>query len=540
MKRIKKLKYLIALILLCSLSLPSFAAEWQWSVEIKSIISGETNNHPRAFLWIPSNCKQVRGVVVGMHNMIEEGIFENRQFRDAMTELGFAEIWITPGLEPLFDVTKGAQQSFDEAVNSLAEVSGYSELKFAPVVPIGHSAYATYPWNFGAWNPDRTLAMLSVHGDAPLTNLTGCGRPNLNWENRTIEGVPGLMVMGEYEWWEDRLTPAIAYKNKYPKAPISLLADAGHGHFDYSDGMVNYLAMFLKKVAALRLPAVMPIDKPVTLIPIDPTKGWLADRWRKDSLPQAKVAPYNQYKGNKTEAFWYLDKDMADATEKYYAKTRGKKEQYIGFMQNDKLLSYNPTLHARINARFVPEQDGLTFHLSAVFTDTLRVKGITEHVAGKVNITRICGPVEKVNDTTFTVRFYRMGFNSPKRTGDIWLLGSNDGDKEYKSTVQQLNLRIPLCNAEGIKQNITFEPLQNVIRKTKDISLRATSDSGMPVSFYVMEGPAEIKESKLVFTKIPPRTKYPVKVTVVAWQYGRSVESKVQTAEPVSRSFYIK
>jgi len=55
-----------------------------------------------------------------------------------------------------------------------------------------------------------------------------------------------------------------------------------------------------------------------------------------------------------------------------------------------------------------------------------------------------------------------------------------------------------------------------------------------------MEGPAEIKDGKLVLTKIPPRAKYPVKVTVVAWQYGRGVEPKVQTAEPVSRSFYIE
>lgn len=50
-------------------------------------------------MWIPSGCKQVRGVVVGMHNMQEEGIMENEKFRKVMAEIGFAEIWITPGLE---------------------------------------------------------------------------------------------------------------------------------------------------------------------------------------------------------------------------------------------------------------------------------------------------------------------------------------------------------------------------------------------------------------------------------------------------------
>ena len=85
----------------------------------------------------------------------------------------------------------------------LADVSGYSELKNVPIVPIGHSAMATYPWNFAAWNAERTLAVISLHGDAPRTNLTGYGRENLEWgRTRNINGIPGLMIEGEYEWWE--------------------------------------------------------------------------------------------------------------------------------------------------------------------------------------------------------------------------------------------------------------------------------------------------------------------------------------------------
>jgi len=148
--------------------------------------------------------------------------------------------------------------------------------------------------------------------------------------------------------------------------------------------------------------------------------------------------------------------------------------------------------------------------------------------------------VEKVNDSTFTVCFYRMGLNSVKRTGDIWLIGTSEGDKEYKSTVQQLNIRIPHRNIDGKLQHIRFDSLPNVTRINKLIHLRATSDSGMPVYFYVQEGPAEIKDGELVFTKIPPKAKFPIKVTVVAWQYGRSIEPKIQTAEPISRAFYIK
>jgi hypothetical protein len=62
----------------------------------EGLISEETNANPQAFLWIPENCKEVKGVVVGMHNMIEEGMLENENFRKKLTELGLAEVWVTP------------------------------------------------------------------------------------------------------------------------------------------------------------------------------------------------------------------------------------------------------------------------------------------------------------------------------------------------------------------------------------------------------------------------------------------------------------
>ena len=61
----------------------------------------------------------------------------------------------------------------------------------------------------------------------------------------------------------------------------------------------------------------------------------------------------------------------------------------------------------------------------------------------------------------------------------------------------------------------------------------------MPVYFYIKEGPAIIKDGKLVFTKIPPRSQFPIKVTVAAWQYGRDSEPKIKSAEPVEQTFYI-
>lgn len=515
------------------------AAPWQWSVEIKELISEETNAHPSAFLWIPENCKQVRAVIIGQHNMTEETIFEHPQFRKNMSKLGIAEIWITPGIDQRWDVTKGTQQIFETIMKNLSEISGYAELEFAPVIPVGHSAMATYPWNFAAWNPERTLAVLSIHGDSPRTHLTGYGRTNLDWGTRTIEGIPSLMVMGEDEWWEDRLITSFDYRREYPNAPLSFLADAGHGHFDISDELIDYLSLFLKKAVQYRLPKHSPLDALVQLIPVEAKNGWLADRWRKNEMPTAEAASYDKYKGDKNHAFWYFDKEMADTTEKYYANERGKTEQYIGFEQKGKLITFNPKSHVRMSPSFQPEADGVTFHLKAVYTDTLRNEYSKEHSTRPIRMSRICGPVEVVNDTTFTVRFYRMGLDNPKRTGSICLMASVKQDHKYRSAVQQVEIRIPYRNKEGIPQHITFPKLSDVKASVKEITLKGTSDSGLPVCYYVKEGPAEIKGDKLVLTKIPPRAKFPVKVTVVAWQYGRSGEPQVQTAEAMEQSFYI-
>jgi len=59
------------------------------------------------------------------------------------------------------------------------------------------------------------------------------------------------------------------------------------------------------------------------------------------------------------------------------------------------------------------------------------------------------------------------------------------------------------------------------------------------VAYFVKVGPASLEGSTLRINAIPPRSKFPIKVTVVAYQWGRAVEPKVQTAVPVEQTFMI-
>ena len=325
-----------------------------------------------------------------------------------------------------------------------------------------------------------------------------------------------------------------------------------------SDRTAAYIALFLKKVLAARLTETyLTADdaeegKSVELKAVNPRDGWLAQRWvRGDGATgemrnassvtpprRVKPAPYAQYKGDPHDAFWYFDREMAELTETIYRDEQNKEPSYVSFVQEGKLLSYDENAHVRITARFRPEADGLTFRMKAVHTDSTYRTIVEKAGVTQPKITRICGPVEQVDDTTFRVSFYRMGMYNRRRTTGITLLASFDGDKERKSAVQELSFDIPYRHTEGRRQHILFPDIPDVKLGTEIVKPEAVSDCGRPVSYYIKEGPAEVKNGQVVFTPIPPRTRFPVKVTVVAWQYG--LDGVVQTAEPVERTFYIR
>ena len=113
----------------------------------------------------------VAAVMFAFQNMNEETLFKMDTFRERMARAGVALVWIVPGCGQEWDVSTGVQENFNRMLSALATESGHPEIADAPLIPFGHSAQATMPWNFAAWNPERTLCVISYHGDAPRTNL---------------------------------------------------------------------------------------------------------------------------------------------------------------------------------------------------------------------------------------------------------------------------------------------------------------------------------------------------------------------------------
>ena len=305
-------------------------------------------------------------------------------------------------------------------MTAIAYQSNHLEIAKCPGIPFGHSAQATFPWNFAAWNPERTLCILSFHGDAPRTNLCGYGTANIEWgRTRNIDGIPGLMIEGEYEWWEARVRPALAFRMMYPNSCISFLCDAGSGHFECMPETAEYIAKFIDKAMQYRL------QTDGTLKKLNPQEGWFACRYNPDLQPndgngakddvfvidkRPKPAPYADYQGDHHDAFWYFDQEMAELTEARYAETRGKQMRPL---------------------------EKLTYTISS------DGKKVAVRVAADVHVEVISGPLRKVNNHTFEVYPYEAGLDNPKRSYTAWLIAIRDGDIQYKRAVQPIEVKLP-------------------------------------------------------------------------------------------------
>lgn len=379
-------------------------------------MSGEPGN--RVCLRLPRGAKEVKATLYCHQNMTEEVLFRSQPFTSKMDSLGVAMVFVQSGSQN-WDPTTDCQQRFENIIAELAKNTEHPEIATAPIIPFGHSAQATFPWNFAAWNPEKTLCIISFHGDAPRTNLCGYGRANVEWgRTRNIDKIPGLMIEGEYEWWEARVRPALAFRMMYPDSRISFLCDAGKGHFDLAEETQLYIAKFIEK--ALTDPR--------------PEGGVYYSRWREDG--QELDDPHDQ--------FWYQDQEMVDLTRARYKESLGKKMQYVGAKLNGEPVPYDSTKHIKMSASV----NGNEFTVEPVFVDESRNAATSDHATVKPRVTLISGPAIQTGDYTFIVDKDYFGKDPRRLWSGVTVCVEADGDDHYKSAVQEINLTIRGLNGE--------------------------------------------------------------------------------------------
>jgi len=551
------------------------SSEWQWSMPVKG---GKGNPDATAWLWIPSSCKKIRAVVIAQNNMEELSILENLSFRLALGRMDVAEVWVSPAFDHSFRWTEGAGDVFNRMMKDLAETSGYPELVYSPVIGIGHSAAASWPYYFAAWAPERTLACISVSGQWPYFRHPQFA-PEIWAPGQQIDYIPSLETMGEYEAAASWSTEGLKERRDHPAMPLSMLACPAEGHFAATQEKIDYIALYIKKAIEYRLPDYDPMEGPPKLRRVDPTRtGWLMGKWRGeqgkrgvgvfggDSAPVS--APVGKYKGDTAEAFWFFDEEMVRATERYESEWRDRRAPLLGYVQEGGVVRQRDT-HLQVDLKWLPLTDGVSFVLKGAYLDTVpgesprpamwtgmpagsrvghpgetgmgdrgRTGTAMGHWArtGGIRIDRVAGPFRKINDTLFRLALDKEASSTSKGRYTLTFIATSAGTADYKPAAQQAQLLVPVADTEGIEQHINFPPITDQPVGVASLKLNASSDRGLPVSYYILEGPAEVNGDRLSFTKIPPRSRYPVKVTVVAWQYGNT---GVRSARQVQRTFFI-
>jgi len=530
---------------------------WQWSISMAGTCNPENHLPSTAFLYIPPRTKHLRGVVVGQYNMLERPIMEHPKFREYMQKLDYGEIWIAPSpfsgkqFNGQFDYLDPEHtQAIDRMFKDLATVSGYNELANIPFVGLGHSAMAGFGYQLAAWKPERAIAGISFDGSAPgvTYNFEYGKEPILDDKALTrLEGIPFLFRSGGVGG-----TPnlrAIVSRKFHPALAITVIMDPGSSHFDINDNIIDYMGRYLEKADRARRVGTMPLKK------VDTKQGWFVDYWRYNDPPSVKAAPIGSFQARKgrygDEANWVFDAEHAQFHEAHEALYRGKKVQLLGYVQQGKVL---PDLkdHFQIHPKFIPEKDGQSFKIKATFIDVVtagRAPGWTGKKAGEkiehgndpqnIHIYPDCGSVVRIDDETMALRFDRFGFTSSRRTGEFSMIAIHPGDSVYRRCVLQSTANAPVFNTNGIRQYIDFPAIPNVKVGTASIKLAAKCNTGMPVEYIVVHGPAYLCDNELFFTPIPVGARYPVDVEVIAYQYGTANAPQVRSAQPVTRRFQI-
>ena len=507
------------------------------------IDSSKTN--ATLYLWVPENCKKLRGLIILCTNVPEHMLVGHAAIRKACEANDLGIIWSTPSFMNFRKTVrdgktlnmaleyKASVDFLQQMLNGLAETSGYIEVATIPWLPMGESGHLLMVDALMEYSPGRCIAGVFIKNN------------HLPPKNREV---PTLVAFGTaQEWGQDLIDVRLRWndvstayagiltqRKQNPQWPLSYIIDGSSGHFDCSEKLANYFALYIDLVAKARLSD----DGSPTLKPVKLEKGFLADL----PVPGHENHPVTAYSNTKPEAAalpWFFDKSSAMEAQSFASINWKAYTQIPAFLNDSGKVA--PFIFNGIS-KLVPSdmgEDGITFTVKPVLLDKIPDNfkvGAGDRLA-KASCTPVlewvCGQYKPIGNNKFRISLDRSWPNTANYIGI-----RQKGNDSIRSIFQPCGLTLPKNNS-GKPQKITFDKIPDVTVGTKSIQLKATSDSGLPVEFYVVAGPAIIENGQIIFTKIPPKSKFPVEVTVAAWQWGRATEPKIKMADIVKSTFQI-
>ncbi len=504
---------------------------YQFSSSVTLPLKDGKKKQTTAYLWLPPKSTVIKGVIITSQNVLEQWLVEHQAIRQVCEKQHLAILWSCPGF---FADSKQADKSYNvQAITTLLDtlsiLSGYTELKNIPWLPIGHSGTNVL-----------VRDLLTTHASKIITAITMKGGPGFLSDST----VPVMCTAGEYFEWnqhkENLVHPFDTIQNyqsvlkdrMQKKQPLSYFFDPNTGHFDCSEALTKAIAQYIDAIMPLRL------NKAGLLQPIDKSKGWIVGL----PLPGGKPMPPKPYKtalNNELQYPWYASKQQAELAYNLANVNFKRKPQIAAFTQTDGKTPAGFYKGIVWPIPFETEDDGITFSLQPTFLkaipDTFLHAGTKlEHNQHLPQIEVLCGNVRQISPYRFQI--------APERSykaGSTYLIIRQQGDSVFRTCIEPGQLVVE-PNLVGDRQQIQFDSIPNVsLQKKRTIPLTAHATSGLPVKFFVKSGPAYVQNNQLHIAEIPIKAPFPIKVTVVAYQWGRKKIPQIQTAPFVERIFFI-
>ena len=504
-------------------------SEFQFVASVPFTDSEGKPQTTNAYLWIPEKCRTIRGIVLAQHEL-EQGFAENAVIRQACRDTDMAMVWFYPHFAPTFEHPDEDGAVLQEALDELATVSGYAEIASAPWLTYGHSNIGWFTQRLANWKPDRCIAQIVFKAptDFTLPNnqqvpLFTLGSNFTEWNQQKKDWTQN----GPNFW----MSAAIGKDRATTQRPMSFLLECGSSHFVMTDAEADMIAMYIRKVVPARLPAADGVLKQV-----DIDSGWVVDL-DMGKPNRSPAQPANSATDSARNGVWFFDEEMAMAVEELMNVNWTRKTQIPILLRNDGSMPAVQDSGLFEGVTPVVGEDGVTFTLKPAFLDKIPnnfTTGAGQELGhsdkGKIQIAWLGGNSMMTGPDTIRPIVDRCWNSS--------IYVRHPGDDEYRPSIQPFGVSFPSTKT-GKPQTITFPEIPDQPAGTKQLELEAVSDAGLPVEYGVIVGPARVSGNTLTFTDIPPRSRFPIKVTIRAAQFGRSIEPAVQPAPMVERSFMI-
>ena len=250
-------------------------------------------------LWIPPGLATVKGIVI-------YGNGAGADFRDVvyapwLQQFGELHDFAIIATSMWGNLSGTEINIWDTHLAGLAALSAHPELVHAPWAPMGFSNGGSMAYGFNALRPQKTIAFVANKG---------CCYNNRSPSAAALQ-TPGLLISGELDTLERHNSiQGLFNDNRVRRGALWAWAEQeGMAH----EGFVDEIILpFMAEAIRLRYPAGQAPTAAggVNLLPLNETDGWLADQatWKSGLT---KVASYADYPGDKRQAGWLLNQNMA-------------------------------------------------------------------------------------------------------------------------------------------------------------------------------------------------------------------------------------